>query len=119
MGLDSYLKYIDVKDVINDLAYNEDAEIIEFRYWRKHQPLHDWMKRLFIKKGGDYSVNQFNCEEVRVTIEDLEFLKNDMDWIDEMGEDYDHGYSDHEFINDAIDFLKMNPEKAFYFYSWY
>jgi hypothetical protein len=119
MGLDSYLKYIDSIHAIDDLTFHEDAEMVEFKYWRKHHPLHDWMKRLFIKKGGDYSANQFNCEYVRVTLEDLEFLKNDMDWIDEMGDDYDHGYSDHEFINEAISFLKMSPDKVFYFYSWY
>jgi hypothetical protein len=119
MGLDSFLKYIDLKDVIDDITFNEDAEAVEFKYWRKHHPLHNWMKMLFIKKGGDYSVSQFNCEFVRVTIEDLEFLKNDMDWIDEMGDEYDHGYSDHEFVDDSISFLKRNPNKAFYFYSWY
>jgi hypothetical protein len=119
MGLDSYLKYVDLIDVIDDFTIVKDVEMIEFKYWRKHHPLHDWMKRLFIKKGGDYNAHQFNLEYVRVTINDLEFLKNDMDWIDEMGEDYDFGHSDHEIVNDAIEFLETNPDKALFFYSWY
>lgn len=119
MGLDSFLKYVDIKYAIDDFTVAQDAEMIEFKYWRKHQPLHNWMRRLFVRKGGDLSVNQFNCENIRVTIEDLESLKNDMDWHDEYGDDYDHIYNDFKFIDEAISFLKSNPKKAMYFYSWY
>lgn len=119
MGLDSFLKYVDIKYAIDDLTVAQDGRMIEFKYWRKHHPLHNWMRRLFVRKGGDLSVHQFNCEHVRVTIEDLESLKNDMDWHDEYGDDYDHQYNDFEFIDEAIFFLKNHPDKAFYFYSWY
>lgn len=120
MGLDSYLKYVPLEAVIDDFTFNEQScEMEEFKYWRKHQHLHDWMKRLFIKKGGDYSANQFNCEYVRVTLEDLNHLKNDMDWVDEQGSGWYHWDDDISFIKQAISFLEDNPEKAFYFYSWY
>jgi hypothetical protein len=120
MGLDSFIKVVDLKDVIDDFFFStKHGEETEFKYWRKHKPLHDWMRRLFVKKGGDPLVNQFNCEYVRVTIEDLEFLKNDMDWHDEYGDSYDHEYNDFKFIDEAISFLKRNPDKAMYFYSWY
>lgn len=119
MGLDSFLKYVDIEDAINDLTVAQDERMVEFKYWRKHYPLHNWMRRLFVRKGGDLSVHQFNCEHVRVTIEDLELLKNDMDWHDEYGDQYDHQYNDYLFVDEAISFLKNNPDKAFYFYSWY
>ena len=119
MGLDSFLKYVDIEHAIDDLTVSKDGKMIEFEYWRKHQPLHNWMRRLFVRKGGDLTAHQFNCENVRVTIDDLESLKNDMDWHDEFGDQYDHEYNDFKFIDEAISFLKRNPDKAMYFYSWY
>lgn len=119
MGLDSFIKIVNLEHVIDDFEFSKDSKQIEFEYWRKHHPLHGWMRRLFVRKGGDVSINQFNCDYVRVTIEDLESLKNDMDWHDEYGEQYDHEYNDFKFVAKAISFLERNPDKALYFYSWY
>jgi hypothetical protein len=54
---------------------------------------------------------------VRITLEDLEFLKDDMDWLDEypyQKSDYD----DFKFIKKAEEVLKQG-ERALYFVSWY
>jgi hypothetical protein len=115
MGLDSYLYAVDEKDAVSDFECYENSNKIEFRYWRKHNYLHKWMRKLFIKKGGDIIVSGFNCEYVKVTLEDLRFLRDDLDWAEE-NIDY---FCDIEFVEEAIIFLIQNPKKVFYFYSWY
>jgi hypothetical protein len=44
----------------------------EFYYWRKFNALHGWMHDLYISKGG--VDEDFNCNTVRLTLEDLESL---------------------------------------------
>ena len=121
MGLDSYMKIVEIKDVIDDFSFKRNETTIEFKYWRKHQHLHNFMRRLFIKKGGDISISQFNCQHIRVTIEDLDFLANDMDWheVSDSTMDYYSVLDDVQFIKDSKYFLLNNPDKAMYFYSWY
>lgn len=48
----------------------------EFWYWRKFNHLHGWMKRLYETKGGIDEA--FNCCYVRLTLEDLDQLKKDI-----------------------------------------
>jgi hypothetical protein len=48
----------------------------ELQYWRKHPNLHGWMERLYHKKGG--TGESFNCATVRLTMEDLNQLENDI-----------------------------------------
>lgn len=45
----------------------------DFYYWRKHPDLHGWMRRLYEQKGG--TDPQFNCNNVRLMIEDLDDLE--------------------------------------------
>ncbi len=42
-------------------------------YWRKHPNLHGWMEQLYRDKGGQ--ADQFNCEPVLLTSEDLDQLE--------------------------------------------
>ena len=44
-------------------------------YWRKHHDLHGWMEQLYHSKGG---MNEFNCEYVELTAEDLDRLEQDV-----------------------------------------
>ena len=117
MGLDSHCYAVKLGDVIDDFSFKENSQKEEIMYWRKHFPLHRWATRLFKRKGGDMSQHQFNCEYVRITLEDLEFLKDDMDWLDEypyQKSDYD----DFAFIDKATFYLN-SLKKALYFTSWY
>jgi hypothetical protein len=45
----------------------------DFHYWRKHPDLHGWMEQLYRRKGG--TDPQFDCNSVRLTIEDLDELE--------------------------------------------
>lgn len=48
----------------------------DFWYWRKFNHLHGWMRRLYQTKGG--TNEDFNCSSVRLTLEDLDRLKKDI-----------------------------------------
>lgn len=48
-----------------------------FAYWRKFNALHGWMEELYRKKGGVDP--DFNCNVMRLTLEDLTQLEEDID----------------------------------------
>lgn len=79
MGLDMYAYTCDAKDIgdqqVDIKLFDDKGEPRfpsfnrEFAYWRKFNNLHEWMKDLYIQKGGvDPS---FNCNTVRLNEEDL------------------------------------------------
>lgn len=77
MGLDMYAHKVAKCAENTDVSYNEDAIADnDFFYWRKNNALHGWMHRLYTKKGG---TEHFNCVPVRLTIEDLDNLKEDIE----------------------------------------
>jgi hypothetical protein len=80
MGLDMYAYRVKQADVIGDFEIAKDDEgysrVEEFHYWRKHHNLHGWMERLYRAKGG--TKESFNCAKVRLTMEDLQQLENDV-----------------------------------------
>jgi hypothetical protein len=80
MGLDMYAWRVKAEDAIGDfeIARNEEgrAEVEEMFYWRKHHDLHGWMERLYRAKGG--TKESFNCVSVRLTMDDLQLLENDV-----------------------------------------
>ena len=49
----------------------DDCECNRIAYWRKFNALHGWMERLYRAKGG---TGDFNCDTVRLDIEDLDNL---------------------------------------------
>ena len=75
----------------------EDESVIDLAYWRKHNRLQGWMEQLWISKGG---VGEFNCEEVPITLEDLDELEiaiNNMDLPETEGFFFgDDSYEDYE-----------------------
>lgn len=74
MGLDMYVYATKAKP---DLSAGPDAEPLEwFHYWRKHYPLHDWMKALYLRKGGRPS--RFNLGAVDLDGADLDQLEADL-----------------------------------------
>jgi hypothetical protein len=116
MGLDQYATAV------------KDDEKIEFFYWRKHNRLQGYMKKLYESKGG---TECFNCEDVELTLTDLEqleavvcnkklpattgfFFGSDSysdEWIDEMVAD------DLKFIDKAREHIKNGY--AVVYSSWW
>lgn len=62
MGLDQYAN-----------SRNSKGEETEIAYWRKHNALQGWMESLWSIKTGK-SGNELNCQELELTIEDLDQL---------------------------------------------
>ena len=51
----------------------DESKLVEVYYWRNHPKLHRWFENLYREKGGKYK--EFNCEYVKVTIEDINKLE--------------------------------------------
>lgn len=79
MGLDMYAFSVNPKKCKNyselSCEYNEGYKPEELHYWRKHHDLHGWMENLYRSKGGE---EEFNCQKVMVTKEDLDELEKDI-----------------------------------------
>jgi hypothetical protein len=80
MGLDMYaytVKAAEVGDQQVDINLNSVTPVDrEFAYWRKFNHLHGWMERLYRQKGGESEC--FNCNTVRLTVEDINRLEADL-----------------------------------------
>ena len=65
------------EDAPEDIARlcRQDNPRFPVMYWRKHPNLHGWMERLYRQRGGE---GDFNCVSVRLTLEDLEQLLDDL-----------------------------------------
>ena len=104
----------------------EDLLDIDFWYWRKFNHLHGWMKRLYQTKGG--VDEEFNCSSVRLTLEDLDQLKKDIQdnkLVPEKGFFFG-GSQLHpvdiertlEFIEKSSEVLKTDTHAVFYTSWW-
>jgi len=60
--------------LFTDGKANEGVDT-DFAYWRKFNNLHGWMARLYTDKGG--RDEKFNCNTVRLTLDDLDALERD------------------------------------------
>lgn len=118
MGLDMYM-YRTLPGNINkkNQVVNGDY-VIEFAYWRKHHELHDWMQRLYRKRGG---TETFNCVPLVLSLDDLALLEKEIrdgefspdyyeTWYHQNGEDM-------KFINEAREYIK-NGELVYYDSWW-
>lgn len=80
MGLDMYAWRVKAQDAIGDFEIRRVEDECtckdELFYWRKHHDLHGWMEQLYRTKGGD--AESFNCVPVRLTMEDLDQLEEDV-----------------------------------------
>ena len=72
MGLDMYAFAIDKKDAPPP---HEHMEMVNLAHWREFNALHDWMRKIYIKKGGG---ERFHCESLHLTISDLNHLRLDL-----------------------------------------
>jgi hypothetical protein len=76
MGLDMFAFSVAKNDSNEDFAIADGLNRDEIAYWRKHHDLHGWMEKLYRAKGGD--ADSFNCIPVRLTLEDLKALEQDL-----------------------------------------
>jgi hypothetical protein len=90
MGLDQYAfsfpnKEIKVAVGNNKIIIEEYDPQVDFKhpknvkeifYWRKHPSIQGWMEQLYHSKGGKET--SFNCVPVRLTLDDLNRLENDI-----------------------------------------
>ena len=77
MGLDQYAYRVRKEAVRDDFSFigeiNGEETWERIYYWRKVPALQGFMENLYREKGGEET---FNCEFVRLTMEDLDNLKN-------------------------------------------
>jgi hypothetical protein len=76
MGLDMFAYSVNPENGSDkgDLEYAE-GERNEIAYWRKFNAFHGWMEELYKSKGG---TDSFNCVPVRLTLEDLDRLEDEL-----------------------------------------
>ena len=77
MGLDMCAYIVPKEAAVDPISVNKELfkSFDQFWYWRKHHDLHGWMEQLYRSKGG---MNEFNCEYVELTTEDLDRLEQDV-----------------------------------------
>lgn len=77
MGLDMYAFTVPADAAGNtQVDFKPDEGTAQkLAYWRKFNHLHGWMERLYREKGG--ASQEFNCDTVRLTTEDLDRLYAD------------------------------------------
>lgn len=117
----SVKKGIITKDV--DFNLPEGTEENEVHYWRKHPNLHGWMENLYYEKGGN--APDFNCVNVKLTLEDLNQLEEDIkngDLPETSGfffgeSDGTETEDDLNFVNDAKQRIE-NGEDVYYSSWW-
>lgn len=130
MGLDMYAWAVDADERNTDTSLPRDSEgrILvdreDIHYWRKHHDLHGWMEELYTKKGGS---KEFNCEVVRLTLDDLESLEMDVDnnalppttgfFFGDNPPDKESAKNDRLFIKKARKAIKSG--KQVYYTSWW
>ena len=104
---------------------DKSEEQTELYYHRKVPALQAWMEKLYQSKGGGEG---FNCEDVEVTLEDLDNLENACkeESLDEDATGFfwgTHSDSDYKGILEAIEtvreYLTNNPEDKIYYTSWW
>ena len=55
---------------------NQQGNLNEIFYWRKHHDLHGWMNDLYRSRGG--KAESFNCIPIRLYEDDLDALEKDI-----------------------------------------
>lgn len=127
MGLDQFAFKTKAKltSQVDFRAQLKDDESEEIHYWRKHPNLHGWMEELYREKGG--TGEQFNCDPVELTQEDIDRLASDIlsgDLPSTSGFFFGQSSNDEEEENDDLEFCKKASEAIregykVYYDSWW
>lgn len=102
MGLDANMYSIDARAKLSDIEKDEKFRSYELIYWRKNHKLNDFVRKLFVEKGGNY--DDFNCSITFLTEKDLREIAKEIP-------------EDKELIDEAIAELK-NGMAVFYTCWW-
>lgn len=121
--LSSAVKDLETDVVLDDVLGESNRE--EIHYWRKHHDLHGWMHNLYIEKGG--KDEQFNCNTLRLTLEDLDVLENDIrshNLPETTGFFFGNNPPDEEAILGDLEFIDkarnyINDGYAVFYSSWW
>ena len=131
MGLDMYAYSVGQDNVIDDFSFKrsqEDSEVNDLFYWRKHPNLHGFMERIWrdrCENGGASSDDVFNCKPIRLRIEDIveieDAVKNGI-LPDTSG--FFFGESTDERKNEDLEFcalakIEIEKGRAVYYDSWW
>lgn len=128
MGLDQYAFTSDLG--LEELqAIEGEKPLEEIAYWRKHNRLQGWMAQRW-QDAGNEDVDEFNCELLPLTAEDIDALEeviNNRDLPHTTGfffgsdsyEGYEQWYKadDLAFIEKAREALAVG--KKVYYYCWW
>jgi hypothetical protein len=128
MGLDMYAFRVRQDLAVNDFEIDRDQEgdgVEEIAYWRKHHDLHGWMENLYRKRSGNHD-GYFNCQPLRLTLEDLDNLETDIRhrklpntrgfFFGNNPPDHDSDYEDLQFVQRAREAITEGFEV--YYDSW-
>ncbi len=130
MGLDMYAyktKFKPSKEVdFQDELQEEEAQLEDLHYWRKHPNLHGWMEALYNEKGGE---DEFNCRPVQLTKEDLQRLATALleptpDLPETDGFFFGRSEGSEEEVQDDLEFVKkanqaIDEGYTVYYDSWW
>jgi hypothetical protein len=123
MGLDMYAWK--TKTPVDDFSTEGEKE--ELCYWRKHHDLHGWMFNLYKNKGGTKEEFDFNCQPVRLTLEDLGQLREDIEMYHlptTTGFFFGNNPPDEDSVKYDLDFIEKAERAikdgfAVYYDSWW
>lgn len=93
----------------------ESGEVAEFRTWRKHHALHDWMENLWQTKGRPFmheKSHQFNCVPLELSNEDLDALEKDLVEF-RLTQDQDRLVNYLDFVREAREYLDSGLQVAY------
>lgn len=120
MGLDMYA--FRVAKHAGNTDFKMEGEKEEIAYWRKFNALHGWMEDLYLEKGGE---GQFNCDPLRLTVNDLHRLRNDVDSLQPRGGFFfgalEYDDDDKQQVLDFVDLALEAINNGFevYYDSWW
>ena len=113
---------------LDQMAYSQEPPTrCEIGVWRKHPNLQGWMERLWLSQGNE---GTFNCRPLRLEIEDIEQLQEDVEDgnLAEGGEDTDGFFfgdnSDEYYKEEDLAFCRwalteLEEGKEVYYDSWW
>ena len=129
MGLDQYAFSVNKENAVDEFTISEPNDAHQFFYWRKNNALHAWMQQCYTQKklAKQQTPEEFNCEYLQLTKEDLLKLREDIKansltptagfFFGALVYDAEDKATDLKFIDEALYFI----EDGFcvYYYSWW
>lgn len=74
MGLDMYAHATPKGKILKPIDFEEPDNCQKIFYWRKHNHLHGWFKKIYEEKGGQ---EEFNCKYLLLDNKDIDRLEKE------------------------------------------